>query len=148
MKLNDSVCFLLYNAVRCGIVCAMLLNLVFGYSRDWSGYAELSGGTLAAVYPLHTSSLLFLLGGGVSPLYPPNKVILWDDALGRDVVELEFRERVRGIACRRGWLVVVLRRRAVVFKVLKGERDGVVRVGEYTTGDNTRGMSFQLCKVL
>ncbi|KIM90670.1 hypothetical protein PILCRDRAFT_141408 [Piloderma croceum F 1598] len=34
---------------------------------------ELTGGTLAAVVPLHTSSLLFLLGGGRSPLYPPNK---------------------------------------------------------------------------
>ncbi|KAK0190969.1 SVP1-like protein 2 [Armillaria mellea] len=97
---------------------------------------ELTGGTLAAVLPLHTSSLLFLLGGGPSPLYPPNKVVLWDDALGSQVAELEFRERVRGLACRRGWLSVALRRRVVVFEV--GER--VTRYGEWDTCDNPKGL--------
>ncbi|KIJ20146.1 hypothetical protein PAXINDRAFT_166281 [Paxillus involutus ATCC 200175] len=97
---------------------------------------ELAGGTLAAVVPCHTSSLLFLLGGGRSPLYPPNKVILWDDATGVEVAELEFRERVGGIACRRGWLAVALRRRVVVFEV----QDTVVRKAEYDTCDNPRGI--------
>lgn len=87
------------------------------------------------VVPLHTSSLLFLVGGGRSPRYPPNKVIFWDDALGREVAELEFRERVRGLACRRGWLAVALRRRVVVFKV-----DGSIsRFAEWDTCDNPRG---------
>ncbi|GBE79745.1 SVP1-like protein [Sparassis crispa] len=97
---------------------------------------ELTGGTLAAVVPLHTSSLLFLLGGGRSPRYPPNKVILWDDALGQEVAELEFRERVRGLACRRGWLAVALRRRVVVFEL----GDAVTRYGEWDTCDNPRGL--------
>ncbi|KAJ7638702.1 SVP1-like protein 2 [Roridomyces roridus] len=97
---------------------------------------ELTGGTLAAVVPLHTSSLLFLLGGGRSPLYPPNKVIMWDDVLGTEVAELEFRERVRGLACRRGWLAVALRRRVVLFQV--GEQ--VTRYGEWDTWDNPRGL--------
>ncbi|KAF9247187.1 WD40-repeat-containing domain protein [Melanogaster broomeanus] len=97
---------------------------------------EFTGGTLAAVMPCHMSSLLFLLGGGRSPLYPPNKVILWDDAAGAEVAELEFRERVGGIACRRGWLAVALRRRVVVFEV----HDTVVRKAEYDTCDNPRGI--------
>ncbi|KAJ7047486.1 SVP1-like protein 2 [Mycena alexandri] len=97
---------------------------------------ELTGGTLAAVHPLHTSSILFLLGGGPSPLYPPNKVVFWDDALGTEVAELEFRERVRGLACRRGWLAVALRRRVVVFEL--GEQ--VTRFGEWDTWDNPRGL--------
>ena len=96
---------------------------------------ELVGGTLSAVVPLHTTNILFLLGGGRSPLYPPNKVILWDDALGKEVAELEFRERVRGIACRRGWLAVSLRRRVSVFEV--GET--VKRYAEWDTCDNPRG---------
>jgi hypothetical protein len=96
---------------------------------------ELSGGTLSAVVPLHTSSLLFLLGGGRSPLYPPNKVVLWDDVIGTEVAELEFRERVRGLACRRGWLAVALRRRVVLFEI--GEQ--VTRYGEWDTWDNPRG---------
>ncbi|KAK0491000.1 SVP1-like protein 2 [Armillaria novae-zelandiae] len=97
---------------------------------------ELTDGTLAAVLPLHTSSLLFLLGGGPSPLYPPNKVVLWDDALGSPVAELEFRERVRGLACRRGWLSVALRRRVVVFEVA----DRVTRYAEWDTCDNPKGL--------
>lgn len=86
--------------------------------------------------PLHTSSLLFLVGGGRSPRYPPNKVIFWDDALEKEVAELEFRERVRGVACRRGWLAVALRRRVVVFQV-----DGsITRYAEWDTCDNPRGL--------
>ncbi|KAI0832539.1 WD40-repeat-containing domain protein [Trametes gibbosa] len=97
---------------------------------------EITGGTLSAVVPLQTSSLLFLVGGGRSPRYPPNKVILWDDALAQEVAELEFREKVRGLACRRGWLAVALRRRVVVFQV--GE--SVARYGEWDTCDNVRGL--------
>jgi WD repeat-containing protein 45 len=102
--------------------------------------AEFKGGTLAAAVPLHTSSLLFLLGGGRSPLYPANKVILWDDVLGAEVAELEFRERVRGLACRRGWLAVALRRRVVVFEI----KEIVTRYGEWETCDNPRGQYVQL----
>jgi WD repeat-containing protein 45 len=98
---------------------------------------EITGGTLSAVVPMHTSSLLFLIGGGRSPRYPPNKVILWDEAIGREVAELEFRERVRGLACRRGWLAVSLRRRVVVFEI----KETITRFGEWDTCDNPRGGS-------
>ncbi|KAG6857335.1 hypothetical protein H0H87_005638 [Tephrocybe sp. NHM501043] len=97
---------------------------------------ELSGGTLTTVVPYNTSNILFLVGGGRSPLYPPNKVVFWDDALGAEVAELEFRERVRGLACRRGWLAVALRRRVVVFQI--GEQ--VTRYAEWDTCDNPKGL--------
>ncbi|KAG6891288.1 hypothetical protein C0992_009480 [Termitomyces sp. T32_za158] len=97
---------------------------------------EITGGTLTAVVPFHTSNILFLVGGGRSPLYPPNKVVFWDDALGKEVAELEFRERVRGLACRRGWLAVALRRRVVVFQI--GEQ--VTRYAEWDTCDNPKGL--------
>jgi len=51
-------------------------------------------------------------------------------------VELEFRERVRGLACRRGWLAVALRRRVIVFQI--GEQ--VIRHGEWDTCDNPNGL--------
>ncbi|KII95228.1 hypothetical protein PLICRDRAFT_48193 [Plicaturopsis crispa FD-325 SS-3] len=97
---------------------------------------ELTGGTLAAAVPMHSSNLMFLLGGGRSPRYPPNKVIVWDDAIGAEVAELEFRERVRGVACRRGWLAVALKRRVVLFEI--GEY--VTRYAEYDTCDNSKGL--------
>ena len=103
-------------------------------------FTEITGGTISIVLPLHSSSLLFLVGGGRSPRYPPNKVIFWDDAQGKEVAELEFRERVRGIACRRGTLAVALKRRVVVFEIT----DTVRHVQEWRTGENERGASCNL----
>ena len=96
---------------------------------------ELTGGTLSAAVPLHCSNIIFLLGGGRSPLYPPNKVIVWNDELGKEIAELEFRERVRGLATRRGWLAVCLRRRVVAFQITTT----ITRFGEWDTFDNPRG---------
>lgn len=97
---------------------------------------EVTGGTLSAIVPLHTSNLLFLIGGGRSPRYPPNKVILWDDIQGKEVAELEFKEKVRGLACRRGWFVVALKRRAVVFRL----DQTISKFREYDTCENSRGL--------
>ncbi|KZT43042.1 hypothetical protein SISSUDRAFT_1040936 [Sistotremastrum suecicum HHB10207 ss-3] len=98
---------------------------------------ELKNGTLNIVHPFQTSSILFLVGGGRSPHYPRNKVIIWDEAAGREAAELEFREPVLGLACRRGWLSVAFRSRVVLFKV---SEKGVSRVIEYATWDNPRGL--------
>lgn len=40
--------------------------------------------------PLTGTPLLALQGGGPSPLYPPNKVVLYHDGLNQAVAELEF----------------------------------------------------------
>ena len=90
------------------------------------------------VLPLASSNLLFLVGGPPSPLYPPNKVLFWDDKQGCTVAELEFREEVKGLAVRRDRLVVVLRRRVLIFGLGKGSM-GVWREGVYETGDNPTG---------
>lgn len=82
---------------------------------------------------------MFLIGGGRSPLYPPNKVVFWDEAKGRAVAELEFRERVRGIACRRNWLAVALRHRIAVFQFTDVK---ITKFNEWDTCDNPRGLSL------
>ncbi|PVF96264.1 hypothetical protein CPB86DRAFT_775869 [Serendipita vermifera] len=84
--------------------------------------------TLSIILPLHSSSLLFLVGGSRSPHYAPNKVIFWDDAQGKEVAELEFQDRIKGIVCCRQTLAVTLKRRIVT------------RMGEWETGDNERGL--------
>lgn len=102
---------------------------------------DLPNASLRFVLPLERSNLLFLVGGPPSPLYPPNKVVLWDEREGRAVAELEFREEVKGLAARRDRLVVVLRRRVVVFVLGKGE-GGLWREGAYQTCDNPKGPSL------
>ncbi|GAA5857271.1 hypothetical protein JCM8547_009408 [Rhodosporidiobolus lusitaniae] len=100
---------------------------------------DLPDSSLRLVLPLERTNLLFLVGGPPSPLYPPNKVVIWDDKQGAAVAELEFREDVRGLAARRDRLVVVLRRRVVVFVLGRGEA-GIWREGAYETTDNPRGL--------
>lgn len=65
-------------------------------------------------------------------------MILWDEALKQEVAELEFREKVRGLVCRRDVLAVALRRRVVAFEVGNGP-EGVRRYGEWDTCDNVKG---------
>ncbi|KAF8338727.1 WD40-repeat-containing domain protein [Cantharellus anzutake] len=98
---------------------------------------DLQNGTLSIVQPMQTTSLLFLVGGGRSPRYPLNKVVLWDDAVGREVGELEFREQVLGLAVRRDWLCVALKRRVVVFRFVNGV---IERYREWETCINKRGL--------
>lgn len=100
--------------------------------------ADLPDSSLRIVLPLECTNLVFLVGGPPSPLYPPNKVIIWDDKLRQAAAELEFREDVRGLAVRRDRLVVVLRRRVIVFVLGRGEA-GVWREGGYETADNPKG---------
>lgn len=85
---------------------------------------------------MQMTSLLLLVGGGRTPLYPPNKVVFWDDARGHEVAELEFRERVLGVQTRRDWVVVALKRRVITFRLVDG---AITRHHEYTTGVNVRG---------
>ncbi|KAF8309141.1 hypothetical protein DL93DRAFT_2086042 [Clavulina sp. PMI_390] len=98
---------------------------------------DISNGTLAIIQPIHTTSLLLLVGGRRTPRYPPNKVVLWDDALGHEVAEIEFRERVLGLASRREWIAVALKRRVVVYQLEEG---GITRFKEYETSPNMRGL--------
>ncbi|GAA5890251.1 hypothetical protein JCM8208_002752 [Rhodotorula glutinis] len=101
---------------------------------------DLPDASLRIVLPLSRSNLLFLVGGPPSPLYPPNKVILWDARAQAPVAELEFREDVRGLRARRDRLVVVLRRRVVLFVLGEGDA-GIWREGAYETCDNPRGLA-------
>lgn len=98
---------------------------------------DFKDGTISTILPLHTTSLMFILGGGRSPLYPPNKVVFWDEAKSTAVAELEFRERVRGISCRRNWLAVALRHRLAVFRF---DDRQITKYGEWDTCDNPRGL--------
>ncbi|KAK4054825.1 Phosphatidylinositol 3,5-bisphosphate-binding protein [Microbotryomycetes sp. JL201] len=97
-------------------------------------------GSVDLVVQLERSNILFVVGGGSTPLYPPNKVIVWDDKLAKPVAQLEFRERVRGIAARRDRLAVALSSRVIVFALGKGA-NGIWREGSYETTSNPKGIA-------
>ncbi|KAK4685029.1 hypothetical protein P7C73_g5125, partial [Tremellales sp. Uapishka_1] len=108
-------------------------------------------GTLALVLLLPNSPLLVLQGGGSSPLYPPNKAVIYHDGMNAAVAELEFGERIRGLKARQSVIVVALSRKAIAFeyglsekgkeKVQTGKGAFWLRkVGEWETAENENGL--------
>lgn len=96
------------------------------------------------MYPVAKSNIVLLVGGPPTPAFAENKVVIWDDATGQIVAELEFDDKVRGLAARRDRLAVALRRRVVVFVLGQGP-NGLWREGTYETYDNPLGKhSFKL----
>jgi len=94
-------------------------------------------GSLRIVMPLHRTNILYLVGGPPSPLYSPNKVVIYDCSESKAVFSIELTSPVLGLAARRDKLVVVLLERVVVFAV---SAEGVREEGQWETCSNPKGL--------
>lgn len=64
---------------------------------------------------VYRCNLIALVGGGPTPRYPLNKVMLWDDHQMRCIGEICFRSEVRGVRLRRDLVVVALTNKLYVY---------------------------------
>ncbi|CAI0460017.1 unnamed protein product [Linum tenue] len=74
-----------------------------------------SCGGIGLVAMLFRCNVLCFVGGGPEPLYPANKVMIWDDHLSRCFGELSFRSEVRNVKIRRDKIIVVLAQKVFVY---------------------------------
>ncbi len=65
------------------------------------------GGGIALIQMLNDSNIFCLGGGGKSPKYAPNKLLIWDDIQAKEVLEYRFNSYVLNCKIKRERLFVV-----------------------------------------
>lgn len=127
---QDSSCF------ACGTMDGFVVFNVQPFRETFR--RVFASGSIGIVEMLYRCNLLAIVGGGVSPRYPPNKVMIWDDRQNRCVGELLFKTNVHAVRLRRDRVVVVLANKVHVhrFKDLK-------LLSQVATANNPRGIVAQ-----
>ena len=84
-------------------------------------------------------NIMALVGGGRNPLYPVNKVMIWDNEIHRCIGELMFKNEVKAVKLRRDHVVVVLLQKVYVYRF-----SDLKLLDQITTLPNVRGL-VSLC---
>ncbi|VDK61170.1 unnamed protein product [Onchocerca ochengi] len=96
---------------------------------------KLSGG-IGAVEMLFRCNYVALVGGGITPAFSTNKVVIWDIINHKEVVQLEMNSDVRAVRLRRDRIVVVLDTSVHIFSFT----DQPEKLQVYDSSRNPRGI--------
>ena len=118
---------------RCGTESGFRIYNVSPFKETYR--RVFSGGGVGIVEMLFRCNLLALVGGGRSPRYPQNKVMIWDDHQNRCIGELSFRSNVKAVKLRRDRVVVVLATKVYVYRF-----SDLKLLDQISTQTNPRGL--------
>ncbi|EWC48108.1 hypothetical protein DRE_02687 [Drechslerella stenobrocha 248] len=100
-------------------------------------HRSFSGGIGIATM-LGRANFLALVGGGRDPKFPPNRVIIWDDAKQRVAIPLDFKSDVLAVRLSRSKIIVVLRNRLYVYTFSSPPE----RLQTFETVNNDFGLAY------
>ncbi|KAK9472171.1 WD40-repeat-containing domain protein [Dipodascopsis tothii] len=93
-------------------------------------------GGIGIVEMLHRTNYLALVGGGPTPKFPINKVIIWDDLKNNVALSLEFLSSVLAVKLSRTRIVICLKTKIYVYIFSSPP----VRLAVYDTVENPLGL--------
>ncbi|KAJ5785890.1 SVP1-like protein 2 [Penicillium pulvis] len=99
---------------------------------------------IGVVEMLGQSNYLAIVGGGRTPKFPQNKLIIWDDAKQKAAITLEFRTSVLGVRLSKSRIVVALLNSIHVFAFSTPPQ----KLSVFETSDNPLGLACLGQKVL
>jgi len=79
-------------------------------------YRDFPHGGIGVIEMLFRSNILALVGGGLNPRHPTNKVMIWDDHQSRSIGEISFKSDVLAVRLRRDLVVVVVERTIYMYQ--------------------------------
>ena len=75
---------------------------------------DMNGG-IGLIEMLNRSNIIALIGGGKSPRYASNKLVLWDDHKAKEISEMRFMSHVKNVKMKRDRIFVVTDDKIYVF---------------------------------
>ena len=96
---------------------------------------RVSEGGIGLVEMLYRCNIVALVGGGKSPRYPPNRIMIWDDHQNRCIGDLCFRSEVKAVKLRRDRLIAVMETKINIYNL-----EDLKIIGTHDTFGNPRGL--------
>jgi len=106
------------------------------YDHEYSFKIELGGG-IGMVEMLYRCNIFALVGGGTTPKYPSNKVMLWDDHQTKCIAELSFKTDIKGLRLKSDKILVVLETKLYVYNF-----SDLKLIDHIETTKNSKGVIF------
>ena len=74
-------------------------------------YQRILNGGIGIIEMMYTKSIFALVGGGKTPKYTPNKVILWDDYQAKVLNEFKLASSVINLKLKKDKIIIVCEQR-------------------------------------